>query len=127
RKAAVITVHTVWLPTSSGPVSQQPSRKKPVIGLIEQSSSRSPRTLRGRFGRPPPLPLSSLSIFTSGGVARTARLSPHNTIFERVCGEYASGAAESVASATLSRLFGNTGRQIWARTCRADRQSRGSL
>src|SRR5258708_35790175 len=70
RKAAVITAHTVWLPTSSGPVSQQPSRKKPVIGLIEQSSSSSPRTLRGSLRRPPPLPLSSLSILTSGGLLR---------------------------------------------------------
>ena len=31
---------------SSRPVSQQPSRKNPVIGLIEQTSSRSPSTLR---------------------------------------------------------------------------------
>ena len=46
---------------SSGPVLQQPSRKNPVFGLIEQSSSRSPRTFRGALRRPPPFPLSSLS------------------------------------------------------------------
>lgn len=46
---------------SSGPVLQQPSRKNPVTGLIEQSSSRSPRTFRGALRRPPPFPLSSLS------------------------------------------------------------------
>lgn len=46
-------------------VLQQPSRKNPVIGLIEQTSSRSPSTLRGVLGRPPPLPLSSLSIAVS--------------------------------------------------------------
>ena len=32
------------------------------MGFIEQSSSRSPRTFLGAFGRPPPFPLSSLSI-----------------------------------------------------------------
>ncbi len=69
RKAAVITAHTVWLPTSSCPVSQQPSRKKPVMGLIEQTSSRSPNTLRGVLGRPPPLPLSSLSIYSPCAVS----------------------------------------------------------
>src|SRR5439155_6835193 len=70
RKAAVITVQTVWLPMSSRPVSQQPSRKNPVMGFIEQTSSRSPSTLRGVPGRPPPLPLSSLSIAVSArGVA----------------------------------------------------------
>jgi len=42
---------TVWLPMSSRPVSQQPSRKNPVIGLIEQTSSRSPSTLQGVPGR----------------------------------------------------------------------------
>src|SRR5206468_10044824 len=65
RNAAVMMAQTVWLPMSSRPVSQQPSRKNPVIGLIEQTSSRSPSTLRGVLGRPPPLPLSSLSIAVS--------------------------------------------------------------
>ena len=65
RNAAVMTAQTVWLPTSSRPVSQQPSRKKPVMGFIEQSSSRSPSTLRGVFRRPAPLPLSSLSMAVS--------------------------------------------------------------
>ena len=60
-----MTAQTVWLPMSSRPVSQQPSRKNPVIGLIEQTSSRSPSTLRGVLDRPTPLPLSSLSIAVS--------------------------------------------------------------
>ena len=45
RNSAVITTQTVWLPTSSRLVSQQPLRKKPVIGLTEQVSSCPPRTL----------------------------------------------------------------------------------
>ena len=65
RNAVVMTTQTVWLPMSSRPVSQQPSRKNPVIGFIEQISSRSPSTLRGVLGRPPPLPLVSLSIAVS--------------------------------------------------------------
>src|SRR5947209_4460027 len=60
-----MTAQTVWLPTSSRVVSQQPSRKNPVMGFIEQTSSRSPSTLRGGLRRPPPLPLSSLSIADS--------------------------------------------------------------
>ena len=60
RKAAVMTAQTVWLPMSSCPVSQQPSRKNPVM-FIEQTSSRSPSTLWGVLGRP----LSSLSIAVS--------------------------------------------------------------
>src|SRR5277367_1147311 len=60
-----MTAQTVWLPTSSRLVLQQPSRKNPVLGLIEQTSSRSPRTFRGALGRPPPFPLSSLSIADS--------------------------------------------------------------
>jgi hypothetical protein len=60
-----MTAQTVWLPTSSRLVSQQPSRKNPVMGFIEQTSSRSPSTLRGGLRRPPPLPLSSLSIADS--------------------------------------------------------------
>jgi hypothetical protein len=71
RNAAVMTAQTVWLPTSSRPVSQQPSRKKPVMGFMEQSSSRSPSTLRGVFRRPAPLPLSSLSIAASAWVSPT--------------------------------------------------------
>jgi hypothetical protein len=47
---------------SSRLVLQHPSRKNPAKGFIEQSSSRSPRTFLGAFGRPPPFPLSSLSI-----------------------------------------------------------------
>jgi len=37
---------------SSRLVLQQPSRKNPVMGFIEQSSSRSPRTFLGACGRP---------------------------------------------------------------------------
>src|SRR5258708_23974807 len=63
RNPAVMTAHTVWLPMSSRLVSQQPSRKKPVIGLKEQTSSRLPSTLLDSFRRPPPpLPASSLNI-----------------------------------------------------------------
>jgi hypothetical protein len=47
---------------SSRFVLQHPSRKNPVMGFIEQSSSLSPRTFLGGFGPPPPFPLSSLSI-----------------------------------------------------------------
>ena len=60
RNGAVMTAQTVWLPMSSRPVSQQPSRKNPVMGFIEQTSSRSPSTLRGALRRPPPPPPSSL-------------------------------------------------------------------
>jgi hypothetical protein len=56
RNAAVMTAQTVWLPMSSRPVLRQPSRKNPVIGVIEETSSRSPSTFRGVLGRPPPLP-----------------------------------------------------------------------
>ena len=34
RKSAVITAQTVCMPTSCGPVSQQPLRKKPVTGFF---------------------------------------------------------------------------------------------
>jgi hypothetical protein len=61
RNSAVMTAQTVWLPTSSRLVLQQPSRKNPVMGFTEQSSSRSPRTFLGACGRPPPFPVSSLS------------------------------------------------------------------
>src|SRR5437899_10272580 len=65
RKPAVMTTQTVWLPTSSRDVLQQPSRKKPVIGFIEQTSSRSPSTLRAALRQPSPCALSSLSICVS--------------------------------------------------------------
>src|ERR1700674_323587 len=62
RNPAVMTAHTVWLPMSSRLVSQHPSRKNPVIGLKEQTSSRSPSTFLGSLRLPPPLPASSLNI-----------------------------------------------------------------
>ncbi len=65
QKRGIMTAQTVWLPRSSGLVLQQPSRKNPVLGIIEQTSSLSPRTFRGALGRPPPFPLSSLSIANS--------------------------------------------------------------
>src|SRR5271169_1481572 len=72
RKPAVMTAHTVWLAMSSRLVSQQPSRKKPVIGLKEQTSSRSPTTFLGSLRRPlPPLPASSLNIGILCIVARS--------------------------------------------------------
>src|SRR5262249_34024430 len=69
RNPAVMTAQTVWLPMSSRPVSQQPSRNNPVMGFIEPTSSRSPSTLRGVSGRPPPCPLSSLSMTLSARVS----------------------------------------------------------
>jgi hypothetical protein len=53
RNASVITAQTVWTPASSGPVRQQPSRKKPVSGLREHEASGPPRTFRSA-GREPP-------------------------------------------------------------------------
>src|SRR5690606_1092031 len=47
RNSAVTMTQTVWRPTSSGPVLQQPSRKKPVNGAVEQDSSGVPRMLIG--------------------------------------------------------------------------------
>ena len=44
--SSVTRTQTVWRPRSEGPVLQQPSRKKPVIGSKEQGFSGSPRTLR---------------------------------------------------------------------------------
>ena len=44
RNSSVITAQTVCEPTSSGPVEQQPSRKKPVTGAFEQGSSSPPTT-----------------------------------------------------------------------------------
>src|SRR6202020_2510696 len=62
RNPAVMTAHTVWLPMSSRLVSQQQSRKNPVIGLKEQTSSRSPSTFFASRRPPPPLPASSFNI-----------------------------------------------------------------
>ena len=44
RNSSVTTAQTVWLPRSSGPVAQQPSRKKPVSGAVEQGRSSPPTT-----------------------------------------------------------------------------------
>jgi hypothetical protein len=44
RNSAVRTTQTVCDPTSSGPVLQQPSRKKPVIGDVQQVASLPPST-----------------------------------------------------------------------------------
>jgi hypothetical protein len=64
RNSSVIETHTVWLPTSLGPVSQQPLRKNPVIGALEQDCSDSPNTLRdGR--RPDPKFLGSMDTGSS--------------------------------------------------------------
>lgn len=64
RKSAVATTHTVCDPRSSGDVLQQPSRKNPVIGLIEHGASGPPRTLRDGarppHGRPSPLLMSRI-------------------------------------------------------------------
>jgi hypothetical protein len=83
-----MTAQTVWLPTSSRPVSQQPSRKNPVMGFIEQISSRPPSTLRGVLGRSPPLPLSLSIPVSACGVAdrltrKTSGLPPIADIEER--------------------------------------------
>ena len=44
RNSAVSITQTVCDPTSSGPVLQHPSRKKPVIGDVQQIASLSPST-----------------------------------------------------------------------------------
>src|SRR6476620_6200825 len=44
RNSAVRTTQTVCDPTSSGPVLQHPSRKKPVIGDVQQVASLPPST-----------------------------------------------------------------------------------
>ena len=54
RNSAVTTAQMVWLPRSSGPVLQQPSRKNPVTGSVPQGSSSPPRTLRSVH--PPSMP-----------------------------------------------------------------------
>ena len=51
RNSLVITAHTVCRPRSSGPVSQQPLRKNPVTGSIEQGISSSPSTLRAPLSK----------------------------------------------------------------------------
>ena len=63
RNSSVIMAHTVWLPTSSVPVSQQPLRKKPVTGFDEQDSSVPPNTFRDGL-RPRPNSLGSSDIDT---------------------------------------------------------------
>src|SRR6476646_2327114 len=72
RNSSVTRVQTVCEPTSSGPVLQQPSRKKPVSGALLHSSSSPPSTflamahLTTPLGpRPPPpwhrkLPIGNL-------------------------------------------------------------------
>jgi hypothetical protein len=54
----------VWLPTSWALVSQQPLRKKPVSGAIEQVAKGSPNTLREGRG-PGPKPFGSMDMKTS--------------------------------------------------------------
>ena len=44
RNSVVMIAHTVCVPVSMGPVVQQPSRKKPVNGLVLQVMSCSPNT-----------------------------------------------------------------------------------
>lgn len=45
RKSSVMMAQTVCRPRSIGPVSQQPLRKNPVTGAVEQGASAVPRTL----------------------------------------------------------------------------------
>src|ERR1019366_3023955 len=73
RNAEVITTQTVWLPTSSRPVLQQPSRSNPVMGLFVQALTGSPSTLRGVRPPPGPLLLSSLSIDVSFAFTRACK------------------------------------------------------
>ena len=95
-----MTAQTVWLPPSPPLVLQQPSRKNPVLGSIEQTSSRSPRTFRGELGRPPPFPLSSLSIADSWIAAI-----PANTRIRRGKDNCVS---EGIESAEVVDLAGRT-------------------
>jgi hypothetical protein len=44
KNSSVISAHTVWLPRSSAPVSQQPERVKPVIGSKLQVCNVVPST-----------------------------------------------------------------------------------
>ena len=45
KKSSVTRAHNTWVPRSSGPVWQQPSRKKPVNGSYEQACNGPPSTL----------------------------------------------------------------------------------
>src|SRR5262249_13968339 len=58
RNSAVITTHTVCEPTSSGPVLQQPSRKKPVIGDFDHAAHLPPSTFLAMGSRSTPLVLA---------------------------------------------------------------------
>lgn len=62
KNSSVATMHTVWLPPSSGPVSQHPLRKKPVMGFVEHACKGSPNTFRDG-AEPPPNPFGSKDIF----------------------------------------------------------------
>lgn len=44
RKSSVMIAQTVWTPWSSPPVSQQPLRYQPVIGLVQHVVTGSPNT-----------------------------------------------------------------------------------
>ena len=50
RNCSLMTAQTQCRPRSPAPVRQQPSRKKPVMGEVEQVASASPRTLRLDMG-----------------------------------------------------------------------------
>src|SRR6187200_2663890 len=50
RNSAVTTAQMVWLPRSSGPVLQHPSRKNPVIGSVPHGSSSAPNTFNSAMG-----------------------------------------------------------------------------
>jgi hypothetical protein len=52
KNLSVITEQTKCKPTSSAPVLQHPSRKKPVIGSKLQGSSEVPRTFLAAIGLP---------------------------------------------------------------------------
>jgi hypothetical protein len=53
------------LATLCRPASAITWLRRALVLAAQQTSSRSPSTLRGVLGRPPPLPLSSLSIAVS--------------------------------------------------------------
>jgi hypothetical protein len=52
----------VWLPTSWTLVSQQPLRKNPVTGAVEQDCKGSPKTLREGAGPRPKASLGSIDM-----------------------------------------------------------------
>lgn len=58
---------TVWLPVSMGPVVQQPSLVKPVMGSVPQIASGPPSTFLS------PLMASSFSRFSSSAAAVASR------------------------------------------------------